>query len=256
MILTFWAFLLFALAYIALGRITDPRAPFDAVAKSHGEVGAAFAVLAYGGELVALLIVLGGLPVLFQAVKRALPGGFRGVLGLFGVRGKWLWRLLGGAVGCALLLLGTIVGTELLLGGVPAGASQQAVAFQPLVGDLLAGLGLGAVTTLVLFLLLIAATALSAAVARSEFGPKLLAFALGMMSASALGMGVTALATIAWLVAFWADAPRVAQSSAVLGGVGLAWVVVVIAAMVVATVVAVLASRRGWRARGSGVASA
>lgn len=245
MIVTFWAFLLFALASIALGRITDPRPPFDAVARSHREVDVAFSVLAYGGEIVCLAILLGGLPVLFMAVKRAFAGSPLRVLALFRLRAQWLLRLLGVALGCALLLPGTIIGTELLFSGSPAAAGQPATPLD----WLLAGLALVGGTWLVIFVLLVIAAALSVAVARSEFGPKLLAFALAMMVVSALGMGVTALATVVWVARFWLDAPQVAMSSAGLGSTGLSWVVVVIVAMVVATGTALLASWRGWRAR-------
>lgn len=249
MVLTFWAFLLFALAYIALGRITDPRAPFDAVAGRHWEIGASFAALAYGGEVVLLLVLAGGLPVMFTVVKGGLAGGSGGLLALFRLRRKWLLGLLGGALGCALLLIGTIVGSELLFGGMPASGGQPVGVPQTSWEYLLAGLALVGGTMLVVFLLLVVATALSAAVARSEFGPKLLRFVLGTISVAVLGMGITALATIAWLISFWVEAPRVALSPDVLGGVGLAWVGVVIVAMVVATGAAGLASWWGWRAR-------
>lgn len=253
MIVTFWAFLLFALAYVALGRITDPRAPFDAVAQAHQEVNAAFTVLAYGGYIVLLIVLLGGLPVLFTALKRAFVCRPLGVLALFRLRAKWLLRLLGSALLCAALLLGTILGTELLFGGPPAPGSQQMVVPATPLGFLLAGLVLIGGTTLVIFVLLVIAAALSAVVARSEFGPKLLTFALATIIAITLGMGMTAAATVVWVVRFWMDAPGVALSNADLGSVGLAWVVVVSAAMVVATVAGLLASWWGWRARGQRV---
>ncbi len=244
MIITFWAFLLFALAYIALGRITDPRQPFDAVARSYQEVNTAFSVLAYGGEIVLLVVLLGGLPVLFMAVKRALGGEAAGVVALFSLRVKWLLRLLLGALCCTVLLIGVIVGTELLFGGVLSTAGQPAT---PL-GFLLSGLIAFGGTVLIIFVFMVLAAALSAAVMRSEFGPKLLTYVLGTMVVSALGMGVTTLATVVWIAHFWADAPQVALSDADLGRVGLSWVAVVIVVMAVATVIAVLASWRGWRA--------
>lgn len=245
MIITFWAFLLFALAYIALGRITDPRPPFDAVARSHREVNAAFTTLAYGGQIVLLAVLLGGLPVLWSAVRRALVGRRAGVLALFRLRRKWLLGLLGGALLCVLLLIGTIIGTELLFGASSASAGQPSTPARLL----WTGLVLFAATVLVLYLLLVLAAALSAAVARSDFGPGLLTFALAMMIVSALGMGVTAVATAVWVVSFWTDAPQVAVSSVGLGRVGLSWVIVVIAAMLLATCAALLASWHGWRAR-------
>jgi len=191
-----------------------------------------------------LFVLLGGLPVLFMAVKRAFAGEAAGVVALFRLRVKWLLRLLVGALCCAGLLIGLIVGTELLFGGPPSTAGQPATPQ----GFLLSGLLLLGGAVLVVFVLMVIAAALSAAVVRSEFGPKLLVFVLGTMIASALGMGVTALATVVWVARFWVDAPQIAMSNADLGSVGLSWVVVVIAAMAMATVAAVLASWRSWRA--------
>lgn len=244
MIVTFWAFLLFALAYIALGRITDPRMPFDAVAQRHQEVNAAFTALAYGGEIALLAVLLGGLPILFIAVRRAFASGRPvEVLALFRLRAKWLLRLLYGALLCTVLLIGTILGTELLFGGPPSKSGVPSTAL----GFLLAGLALFGGTLLVIFVMLVIAAALSAAVVRSEFGPKVLKFARAMLLVSALGMGVTTVATSVWVARFWVDAPQVAMSSAGLGSVGLSWVIVVIAAMVLATVAALLANWWGWR---------
>ncbi len=242
-IVAFWAFLLFALAFIALGRITDPRSPFEAVAQVHQDVNVAFTGLAYSGYLVLLVVVLGGLPLLFNAFRTALihKTGFA----IFRLRAKHLLWLLAGAFGCAVLLVGTIIGTELLFGTSPSSGGQPAT---PL-GWLLSGLALVGGMTLGIFVLFLLAALLSAVVARSVFGEKLLVFALVAIAVCVLGMGVTTVATTVWIARFWQDAPQVALNSDALGRVGLSWVVVVILAMLVATIVALLANWQGWRAR-------
>jgi len=95
MIAAFWAFVLFGIAIIALGRITDPAAPFDAVGRVHPEVGVAYSIIVYSWEIALLAIMLGGLPILFVALKRAIPGGQLKALQLFAIKRRHALVLLG-----------------------------------------------------------------------------------------------------------------------------------------------------------------
>ena len=246
MIITFWAFLLFLVAEAALGKITDPRAPFDVVAHIYRELDVTYSLQAYSSEVVMLAILPGGLPVLFVAIRRAFATRPKAVLGLFRLRPKLLLWLLVGSFLLSVVFVSYIIGTEVLFRGStpvpPVGA---------LLLNALAGI---AVLTLLAFVLALIAAALSGAVVRSGFGSQLLTFALLTMLVATLAMGVSAISTSLWVARLWIDVPRLAMSDAGLGASGMAWVVAVIIAMVLATMASTLACWQGLRARRSLVA--
>lgn len=246
MLLTFWAFMLFLIASSALGKITDPRAPFDAVARVHQDVGLPFTLWGYCLDIALLAVLCGGVPVLFTAIRRAFAVKPIRVLALFKLRPKLLLRLLGGAFLFTVLFVGYLISTEMLFS--PA-SSQQAMSTPLLLA--LNVLGGTAALTLLAFVVVVIVAALSAAVARGEFGTKLLNLALLAMILSACAMGVAAVVTTIWVIRLWLDAPQFAMSGDGLGGTGMAWVVAVIAAMALSTVVAAFACWRAVSARRS-----
>lgn len=245
----FCAWVLFLFAYIALGRIVDPVAPFNAVGRLNPEVGISYAVVVRGGVVTLLAIVLGGLPVLFQAVRRAMARGVRGVLGLFVLRLRQAFFLLGVALVIAVCGLGYLLATASLSGAPRTCApASQCLWPQPpllLILDLAALVG---VVTLLVFIALALTASLSLAVLRSELSLRLLRFVLVPIAVVVLGMGLVTLGETLWLVRLWMVAPRFAASSSGLGYGQTMWVVATIAAMACATFVAATAFRNGLRA--------
>jgi hypothetical protein len=235
---------LFLIASSALGKITDPRAPFDAVARVHQDVNLPFILWGYCLDIALLAVLCGGLPVLFTAIWRAFAARPVRVLELFKLRPKLLLRLLGGAFLFTVLFVGYLISTEILFS--PA-SSQQALSTPLLL--LLNVLGGTAALTVIAFVVVVIVAALSAAVARSEFGPKLLNLSLLAMLLSTCAMGIAAVATTIWVIRLWLDAPQFAMSGDGLGGTGMVWVVAVIAAMAISTVVASFACWRAVSAR-------
>ncbi len=109
MVAVFWAFVLFLFASIALGQTADPVAPFDAVGRLHPEVAITYAIFTHSGEIALLAVLLGGLPILFTAVKRAFAGGPFSVLKLFLIKPKQALLLLGAALLISICFVGYIL---------------------------------------------------------------------------------------------------------------------------------------------------
>lgn len=248
MIAAFWAFVLFSLAIIALGRITDPAAPFDAVGRAHPEISIAYSIVAYSWKIALLAIVLGGLPILFVAVKRARPGGLTSVLKLFVIKPKRLFLLLGAALLLTICFLAFLLATEYISGLPPCTAANGCIAGQPLL--IIAGgfaIIVGA-TTLLVFVTLAFTASLSGAVLRSEFGTGMLRFALVPIAILALVMSAATFATTFWLIRLWIVAPQFAASGAGLGNGQTAWVIAAIGAMALSTLVTIGAFGSGLKA--------
>lgn len=237
MIATFWAFVLFLFAYAAFGHTADPAAPFDAVGRVHPEIALTHALVSYSGEVALLAIVLGGLPFLFIAVRQALPGGPRSVVRLFVIRPKQALLMLGAALLITICALGFLLGTQYLFGPPPCTPTNGCIAGLPpllIAGSftaLIAGITLG------LFVVLAIAVALSQAVSRSQFGIRMLRFALLPIGILALTMATATIATAIWTIRLWVDAPQFAASGSGLGDGQTVWVIALIAAMAVSTVV-------------------
>lgn len=248
MIATFSAFVLFMIAYSALGHIADPRAPFDAVGRSHPEIAIAYTILAYSGEIALLAIVLGGLPILFTAVKHAIPGGPLSVVKLFIIKPKQAFLLLAAALLITICFLAYLLATQYIFGSPPCTPTNGCVAGQP---PLLIALGFIAIIAgiaLFVFVILAITASFSLAVLRSEFSEELLRFELVPIALLTLIMGVGTLAASIWLIRLWMDTPQFAASSSGLGYGQTAWVVAIIAAMALATLVAAGAFVSGMKA--------
>jgi hypothetical protein len=234
---TFGAFVLFVIACIALERTADPRAPFEAVAASHPDLALAFSVSNWSASLAFLVIILGGLPILFTAVKHAGAGGLPNVVKLFVIKPKQALLLLGAALLITICFLGYILATELIFGSPCRSVNGCGVAGQSLLALVLSLGAIVAVITLIVFVILAIMASLSLAVFRSEFNKDLLRFSLVPTALLTLIMSAGTLATIFWLIRLWMVAPQFAASGSGLGNGQTAWVVSMIAAMAVSTLI-------------------
>ena len=247
MVATFGAFVLFLFAYVAFGRTIDPVAPFDAVSRFHPEIALTYTLVAYSGEIALLALVLGGLPILFLAVKQAIPGGPKSVIKLLLIKPKQVPFLLGAALVITVCSLGFLIATQYIFGSTPCTATNACIAVQPL---LLFVLDLAVIIgsiTLGVFVVLAISTSLSLVVLRSDFGTGMLRFALIPIGIIALAMATTTLAASIWTIRLWVDAPQFAASGSGLGDGQTVWIIAFIAAMAVSTVVTAGAFTSGLR---------
>lgn len=233
---TFCAFMLYLVGYTAIGRITDPRPPFDAVARLYPAIGISFSIFSYTGSLALLVIVLGGLPILFVAVKRALPGGLRSILRLFIIRPKQALKLLGAALFISVCSLGFLLVTEAIFSPAQQCVPGVCVASLPLIVLILGYAAILCAVTLIVFVILAIITSLSQAVLRSEFSRAMLRFALFPITLTTLIMGCATITAAFWIVSLWIVAPQFAASSAGLGGGPTAWVIAIVLSMACATI--------------------
>jgi len=248
MITTFGAFVLFGMGYVAIGRVADPVEPFNAVGRLHPVVRIAFDIFTYGGVLAFLVMVLGGLPVLFVAVKRAMPDGLRGVLSLFVIRPKRALKLLGAALIISICFLGFLLATEYLFSPPQPCTPGVCIASQPLIVIILGFAAIMGVVTLIVFIVLAITTSLSQAVSRSEFSEAMLRFALIPIALITLIMACATVATAFWIASLWIVAPQFAASGAGLGNGQTAWVISIVLAMAFATMLSAAGLRNSMRA--------
>ena len=247
MVGTFGAFVLFLLAYAAFGRTVDPVAPFDAVSRFHPEIAFTYTLVAYGGKIALLALVLGGLPILFSAVKQAIPDGPRSVIKLFQIKPKQAVSLLGAALVVTVCSLGFLLATQYIFGSTPCSATNGCIAGQP---PLLFVLDLAVIIgciTLGMFVVFAISTSLSLAVLRSEFSAGMLRFALVSIGIIALAMATTTVAASIWTIRLWVDAPQFAASGSGLGDGQTVGIIAFIAAMAISTVVTAGAFTSGLR---------
>lgn len=247
MIITFCAFVLFGVGYVAIGRVADPVEPFNAVARLHPVIGVAFKIFTYGGVLAFLVIVLGGLPILFTAVKRAMPSGLRGILRLFVIRPKPALKLLLAALLITICFLGFLLATEAIFSPPQPCIPGICIFSQPLIGIILGFAAILGVVTLFVFVILAIATSLSQAVLRSEFSEAMLRFALLPVAITTLIMACATLAAAFWVASLWIVAPQFAASGAGLGNGQTAWVIAIVLAMAFATTLSAAGLRNGLR---------
>jgi hypothetical protein len=76
----FCAYAAFVLGYGAFTRLTDPRAPFDAAAQLHPELGVAFHIVVWASVAGLLALALGGVPIVLDIIIRAWRAGNRRTL--------------------------------------------------------------------------------------------------------------------------------------------------------------------------------
>ena len=250
LIATFWAFILFLFAFTALMRTADPVAPFDAVGHLHPEVATTYALFAHSGIVALLALLLGGLPILFTAMKRDFASGPLGVLKLFLIKPKQALLLLGGAWLIAVGFLSYLLGTAYLF-AFPVTlcpATQQCLGQQSLGMKALNLAALIGGMTLLVFVVLVLTASLSLAVLRSEFSRGMLRFALVPIGTLTLIMAISTVATAIWTFRLWVDAPQFAAGGSGLGDGQTAWVIAIIIAMAISTVITTGAFTSGLRA--------
>jgi len=215
LILVFCAFAGFVLACLAFGKLTDPRAPFDAVAQTHTEIGLLFQLIGIGFDLACLAVLVGGLPILYDVARRAIVGRRRNIL---------LLLIVPLLLAAAAVVENVIVFQFLVPGGITSSNATP----------------LNVILTLsaqVLFLLAGVACIIgpALAVARSEISPRALRFALALVGVVILAMLLTLAATIAWGLRVLADAPQLFTNGAIALGFlsGAAWLALIVGSMAV-----------------------
>ncbi|WP_151759157.1 hypothetical protein [Dictyobacter vulcani] len=252
LVATFWAFTLFLFAWAALVRTADPVAPFDAVGRSYPEVAITYTLFAHSGAIALLATMLGGLPILFTVVKRALQNNPSSVLKLFLIKPKQALLLLGGALILVVCFVGYLLGTEYIFSSPTASWGSCPVAQQCLGQQAPGLLVLNLATsvgglTLGIFAVLALSASLSLAVLRSEFGTGILRFALASIGILALTMATATVASTIWTIRLWVDAPQFAASRSGLGKIQTAWVIAIIIVMAISTGITAAAFTRSLR---------
>jgi hypothetical protein len=232
-ITTFCAFVIFELAVGFLGRTTDPAPPFDAVARVHPEIGIAYRVIDDVFIIVALAVLIGGIPVVLSAFRRTVLIEKRNVFSLFALRWRDVMLLYLGSLALVVGYLIFSILTSIL-------SHQPQPAFPP-----------GMLPLLVVFLLVLAlvpfgialVTALIAvAVARSDISLGVLRFARIFMVIATLAMLVGLVATCYWTARLWIDDQAFFDSNAGLAG---GWPMLIIIPMMLIAVA--LAGGACWR---------
>jgi len=213
MIAIFCAFVIFGLAWLFFARLSDPLSWWEPIVRLHPEVDTTFRVIVNAGYVAFLMILLGGLPIIFVALKQAFAARRRDVLALF-------------SVAALMVIVFTIVIILVLTGHW---------GFDPN----------GGLFALIFFaFLLVVTVAVARAVLHSELSERVLRFALVPYIVVTVAMGVALLATFveAWLLSMYTP-------EAFAGTVTPDWVIADLM-MVAAIGVAGLALWQGLRARG------
>ncbi len=214
MIIIFCAFVLFGLAWLFFFRMHDPLSWWLPIVRLHPEIDITFQVILLAGFAAFLLLLAGGLPIIFSAIRQALAARRRDVLLLFGVS--------------VLMIVVCGVVTTLVLNGLWG--------FDP---------NGGIVAVIFLAALLVIMVAVGRAVARSEISEWVLRFALFPMAGVTIAMAIGLIATFVEAWFFSIDVPQ-----AFSGTVTPNWVIAD-TMMVIAMCMAVFALWRGVRTRTS-----
>lgn len=233
-ITVFCAWIAFVIAGLAFNQmIEDDIRRLNA---AHTDIAAAYYIV-MGAAVVALLAVLaGGLPIAFAALRRALSDRRRDILLLFAVP----------PISLAAWLLWTWTITTRI---APTSGPQNAIA--PLI--FLSWVGLFVLAAIA------SAAAVSVAIARADVAPGLFRFALLPAAITTLAMVVMLGAVIAWGLIVHSEVPAYLGGDtgpAALRASVTAHLLGQIAVMMVATLIAISALIRGWRAPGAAAGAA
>jgi hypothetical protein len=79
------AYVVFGIPWLFYMGLTDPSSQWDAVVRFHPELEVIYKIMQYAGELAFLMLVIGGLPIVYVAFKQALASRRRGVVIFLGV---------------------------------------------------------------------------------------------------------------------------------------------------------------------------
>lgn len=244
-ILTYCAFVLFALGYLTLMRASDPVAPFNAVAQAHPQVGIAYRMISISMDIVALAMLLGGGLIFYSIVKCVRASGHN-LIKLFLPTRRHLGMLVVGTLLIALCLTLYIVCFGFIVDSPPH------IAGQPLWLALLIALaGVFVGSALFTFVILLISTMIVLAISRSDTGPRIFRVVRICMGAMLLGMGISFVATLYWIAALWSSAPQFTMSDAGLGMGNLTWVTLAIGAMMLALCLVITAFRQSIKVRSS-----
>lgn len=229
-LLVLWAWVGVVVAGVGFQKMTEYE-DFARAARQSITVGAAFDAVVVGAVLALAAVLVGGVPIVFAAVRKAYAEGRKDVPLLLCVPP---------------LSLAAFVGYVLLVGKVVC----------PVVGCL----RVHSLVNVALFLSIAAAFVLAAvasaasvsvAVRRSEVGERLYRFALYPAGLATLAMVVVSTATLVWGLALWAQAPALFQGhDGILATSTVATWLVILAVMGGSTCAAVAAVARGlgaWR---------
>lgn len=228
-LLVLWAWVGLVAAGVGFQKMTEYE-DFVRAARDSVAVGVAFYAVMIGAVLSLAAVVVGGAPVAFAALRKALAEGRKDVPLMFCVPPLSL----AGFVGYALVLVGVVYPAL----GRPAVHDPMNVAlFLSLVGA---------------FLLAVVASAwaVSAAVRRSELGGRPIRYALYPSAVAAASMVVVLAGTALWGVALRAQAPALfAGDEGILSTPTYVTWLAIVAVMAASTAVALVAAARGLRAR-------
>ena len=201
---------------------------FVSAARENAPVGAAFDAVVVGAIVALAAVLVGGIPIVFVALREALDDGRKDVPLLLCVP----VLSLGVFVGYVLVLVGVV---EPLLGGTALHDPLNVALFLSIVA--------------VFLLAAVASTAsISAAVGRSGVGDRLYRFALYPAALAALSMVVVSVATAVWGLALWAEAPVLfSGDDGLLATPTVASWLAILAVMGPCTCAAVIATFRGFK---------
>ena len=228
-LLVLWAWTFLVATGIGFQKMTE-YGDFVGAARDNVAVGVAFYAVVIGAVLALAAVAVGGAPVAFAALRKALAEGRKDVPLLFCVPPLSL----AGFVGYALLVVGIVYPA---LGHPAVHDPVNVVLFLSLVGAFL-------------FAALASTWAVSVAVRRSEIGSRPLRFALYPAAVAVFAMFVVLVGSAVWGIALRAQAPTLfADDDGILSTPTYATWLAIIAVMFVSTAVALAATVRGLRAR-------
>jgi len=234
----FCAFAGFVVSYITFQRLTDPSAPFDAVASAHQDVFLAYQGVQVGMYVALLAVMAAGFPVAFVAVRQAWRARQWGVVWLFATP----------IILTALFLAYTAALTLRTPGGTLHPNTFNIIL---LLGWVLCA-GLYGV---------VSAITIAVGVARTAFAGRVLRYALLPGAVAILGMLLSLVSGVVWGVRLFIVAPQLyggfggtcaaTRCLGPRGDIGLGSLAVDLSLMAISALLALAALLWGFRARGA-----
>lgn len=167
-------FALFGLPWLLFSHLNDPLSSWEPLVRLHPQIEVIFQVILRTGEIAFLMLLIGGLPILFSALKAAFANRHRPILALFALSTVMLLVLLadtiltvslpwwhsldpnGGIFFLLFLLIGIVTVAQAVL---RSEISERILRFALLPATILtAAMAIGFVATIIESLLLFAAT--------------------------------------------------------------------------------------------------
>lgn len=225
----FCASVLFGVAWLGVWQMRDPLPVWENAVRLHPEIRTAFVAVEVAGLVVFLAVLAGGLPLLLSAIKQAFAARRWSALAL------WLVPFLAAAALAGYGALASASWTAKQSAAPDAPLTPLAVALQ--LGLLaLVALAIGGSTL-----------AVALAVARGEPSARVLRFALAPAAVVTLAIGLGFVATVILWALTLGEAPELSSPFTMT---------IVVALMAAGTGVALVALRRGLRARAAPLAAA